>query len=499
MSIINRAGIMLAMAAFGWQVALANTYLVIDVSGGPSASSYPVSMLSAVPGGGWTDDYKTAKIVLRKIPAGTFIMGSPEGEFGRDPDETQHQATLTEDFYIGVFPVTQRQWERVMGDWPSFFNNTAYRDSRPVERVTYYEIRENPNNSSISPNWPQSSQVHVDSFMGKLRDKTGLATLDLPTESQWEYACRAGTATALNSGYNLTNTVADVRMDEVGRYWYNGGSGYSSSCDPNAGSATVGSYLANQWGLYDMHGNVWEWCLDWEGAYPATVTDPVGAASGSDRVLRGGSWFDNARYCRSAYRGNDTPSHRYAYYGFRLARTLQPHTLTVVSGTGGGEYAVGTAVAVTADEPPAGQVFDYWTVDPSDADLGVSFDPTLSSTTATMPAHPVTLTANYAAIGTVTTPVFSPDGGKHAGSNLHVTITCSTDGATIRYTTNGNDPTELSPGVLSGGTAPVPVPGTLKAKAFKSGMNPSATKSASYTAAASVATPTYNPDGGEHA
>ncbi|MCA1808928.1 MAG: formylglycine-generating enzyme family protein, partial [Lentisphaerae bacterium] len=266
----------------------ADTYLVIDVTAGPDASSYPVSTLSAVPSGGWTDDYKTAKIVLRKIPAGTFIMGSPEGEVGRYEDETQHHVTLTEDFYIGVFEVTQRQWERVMGNWPSYFNNTAYRDSRPVEQVSYYDIRENPANSAISPNWPQSSQVHAESFMGKLRSKTGLTTLDLPTESQWEYACRAGTATALNSGYNLTNTASDVRMDDVGRYSYNGGSAYSQGCAPNAGTATAGSYLANQWGLYDMHGNIWEWCLDWGGAYPATVTDPVGVASGSYRVRRGG-------------------------------------------------------------------------------------------------------------------------------------------------------------------------------------------------------------------
>ncbi|MCA1808849.1 MAG: SUMF1/EgtB/PvdO family nonheme iron enzyme [Lentisphaerae bacterium] len=391
-------GLVVGFAAVG---AWADTYLVIDVSGGPSASSYPVSTLSAVPGGGWTEDHKTTKIVLRKISGGTYTMGSPEGELGRYEDETQHQVTLTEDFYIGVFEVTQKQWERVMGTWPSYFENTTYRDSRPVEQVSYFDIRENPANSAISPNWPASSQVHAESFMGKLRAKTGLTTLDLPTESQWEYACRAGTTTALNSGENLTATDSCPNMSEVGRYWYNGGSGYSSSCDPSAGSATVGSYLANQWGLFDMHGNVYEWCLDWYGMYPGTVTDPEGAASGSSRVLRGGGWYRLARYCRSAYRSSIfTPSSRYNNHGFRLARTLQPHTLTVVSGTGGGEYAEGTAVAVTADEPPAGQAFSHWTVDPSEADLGVSFDPMLSSTTATMPAHPVTLTANYTTMAT---------------------------------------------------------------------------------------------------
>jgi len=297
--------------------------LVIDLAGGSSASNYPVSALSSVPVGGWTDEYKTTKLVLRRIPAGTFTMGSPTDELGRDSDETQHQVTLTQDFYIGVFEVTQKQWERVMGTWPSYFTNVTYRDSRPVETVSYYEIREDPANSAIDPHWPQSSQAHADSFVGKLRTKTGLRRLDLPTDSQWEYACRAGTTTALNSGYNLTNTTSDARMDEVGRYWYNGGSGYSQGGDTSVGIAKVGTYLANAWGLYDMHGNVWEWCLDWYGGYPGTVTDPLGAASGSSRVQRGGVWYGDASDCRSASRSYDYPSHRYDDYGFRLSMTLQ--------------------------------------------------------------------------------------------------------------------------------------------------------------------------------
>ena len=298
-------------------------YMVVDLSGGTSASSYPVTYLTAVPSGGWTDTYKTTKLVMRKIPAGTFTMGSPSGELGRDSDETQHAVTLTKAFYIGVFEITQRQWELVMGNKPSYFNNATYYATRPVEQVSYYDIRENPANSDDSAvNWPANSAVNAASFMGKLRSKTGLATFDLPTESQWEYACRAGTTTALNSGKNLTSTGQDANMAEVGRYWYNGGSGYSQSCAPSAGTATVGSYLPNAWGLYDMHGNVLEWCLDWYGAYPGTTSDPAGAASGSLRVLRGGSWCSYANYCRSAFRGSNIPFIRYYSIGFRAARTL---------------------------------------------------------------------------------------------------------------------------------------------------------------------------------
>ncbi len=301
-------------------------YMIIDVSAGPTATNYPVTYYGSsvlVPYGTTSGVYKGDSILLRRIPAGTFTMGSPTNELGRESDETQHQVTLTKDFYIGVFEVTQRQWERVMGAWPSHFNNATYRDSRPVEWVSYYDIREDPTNGPISPHWPESSQVHPNSFMGKLRAKTGLTTLDLPTESQWEYACRAGTGTALNSCKNLTDIDECPSMAEVGRYWYNGGAGYTQSGDTSVATAKVGSYLPNQWGLYDMHGNVWEWCSDWYGTYPGTVTDPGGAASGSYRVLRGGSWYSNrARRCRSAYRNYNCPSRRAYSYGFRLSRTL---------------------------------------------------------------------------------------------------------------------------------------------------------------------------------
>jgi len=281
---------------------------------------FPVSYLTAVPSGGWTDEYKTTKLVLRRIPAGTFIMGSPGEELGRFDDETQHVVTLTQPFYMGVFEVTQKQWELVMGNTPSYFNNATYYGSRPVEQVTYYQIRENPNNTDDSMvNWPLNSLVNANSFMGKLRFRTGRA-FDLPTESQWEYAGRAGSTTALNLGYNLTSVNSDAHMAEVGRYWYNGGSGYTQNGNTSEATAKVGSYLPNAWGLYDIHGNVLEWCLDWYGAYPTAVenVNPAGATTGSSRVIRGGSWYYDAYGCRFGLRSNFDPTLVYYIFGFRV-------------------------------------------------------------------------------------------------------------------------------------------------------------------------------------
>jgi len=310
-------------------VATLGDYMCIDISGGTNATSYPVTYyrtLADVPGGPNSDVYKTEGLLLSLIPKGVFTMSSPEEELGRDIFEAeQHPVTLTKDFYMGVFEVTQKQWERVMGDWPSFFTNATFRETRPVEQVSYYEVRENADdNTAISPNWPQSSTAGASSFVGRLRAKTGLATLDLPTEAQWERACRGGTATALNSGKNLVHTSSCPNMEEVGRYHYNGGSSGDAGVGIDGGTAAAGSYLPNAWGLYDMHGNVWECCLDWYamdlGADP--VEDPVGATSGSRRSVRAGSFRLSAEGCRSAVRGSGLPSSRSRSRGFRLARTL---------------------------------------------------------------------------------------------------------------------------------------------------------------------------------
>jgi|GEM_PF-5517944 len=292
---------------------LASNYLVVDLSAGSTASNYPLTTLSAIPTGGWSDEYKTSKMVFRRISAGAFIMGSPSNELSRYSNENQHQVTLTQPFYMGVFEVTQKQWERVMGTWPSYFNNASYRDTRPVEQVSYNDIR----GMNAGTNWPANGNVDVDSFMGRLRARTDKA-FDLPTESQWEYAGRAGTVTALNSGYNITNTASDTHVSAVGRYLYNGGSNHGQSVDASGGTAKAGSYLPNAWGLYDIHGNVWEWCLDWYGgSYPDTVSNPKGVESGLFRMGRGGSWYNDANACRSANRVSGYPDNAVYFVGFR--------------------------------------------------------------------------------------------------------------------------------------------------------------------------------------
>ncbi len=249
-------------------------YIVVDLGSGAIThlTSVPTDLLS-------NTAYKSTKLVMRRITNGKFTMGSPAGELGRYSDETQHQVTLTKDYYIGVFGVTQKQYQTVMGSNPSYFPG----DYRPVETVSWNTVR-----GGTFPGGDPGSGT----FMDKLRTLASGYLFDLPTEAQREYACRAGTTTALNSGKNLTSIDQCPNMNEVGRYWYNGGSSYSS--DPVNGAHTiVGSYLVNNWGLYDMHGNVWEWCLDWyDAAYGcsnADISDPVGASTGSNRGERGGA------------------------------------------------------------------------------------------------------------------------------------------------------------------------------------------------------------------
>ena len=279
-------------------------YLVVDLNTGAITTSSTGPDLS-------DDTCRTTELWLRRIQKGTFTMGSPDTEVGRFSSETQHQVTLTEDFYIGVFPITQKQFFLVYGSNPSNYQG----DTRPVEKINYGILR----GESKGAGWPSSNEVDEDSFLGKLRAKTGRG-FDLPTEAQWEYACRAGTTTALNTGKNLTWPSQDSAMDEAGRYLSNqkdGRGGYSEH-------TKVGSYQPNAWGLYDMHGNVRECCLDWyqKDLGNSAVTDPKGPATGTERSDRGGSFFFYAQHCRSATRNKLSPLGSSPFLGGRVALTL---------------------------------------------------------------------------------------------------------------------------------------------------------------------------------
>jgi formylglycine-generating enzyme required for sulfatase activity len=238
------------------------------------------------------------------IAPGTFMMGSPGSEPNHQSDETQHQVTLTKGFWLGKYEVTQGQWKAVMGSNPSNFSSCG--SSCPVEQVSWNDCQE---------------------FIRKLNNLSGFSGFRLPTEAEWEYACRAGTTTAFYTGA-ITETGRDRKdpnLDVAGWYGYNSGdrSGWHSDWkDNNHGTKRVGLKKPNAWGLYDMHGNVWEWCADWYGDYPSgSVNDPKGPSTGSYRVLRGGSWDGSAGYCRSADRGRGTPARRSLSLGFRLCRT----------------------------------------------------------------------------------------------------------------------------------------------------------------------------------
>jgi len=256
--------------------------------------------------------YKTDKLVLRRVPAGSYQLG--------DTQTGTPNVTLTKGMYVGVFEVTQTQWNRVMGTTPGTSTQAKH-------TVSYLEIREGPASNYDDPdvNWPSTGKnVTALSFMGKLRTKTGISEFDLPTEAQWEYFCRAKTTTVFNDGNtNAVYSVPGTSITNNGNTndFLNALGWYTFS--PNPGAAQpVGGKLPNAWGLYDTHGNVWEWCLDWNATNAELGTDPEGAASGSYRVRRGGGLDYVASSCRSAFRNGFDPSFRRNSLGFRLVRTL---------------------------------------------------------------------------------------------------------------------------------------------------------------------------------
>ena len=265
------------------RVLLAVLLLGIVGCGGEDKAATSSGSAPNVPGG--MEVTNSIGMKLRLIPAGEFMMGSPGTESDRDDTETQHRVSITKPFYLGVTEVTQEQYQKVMGTNPSEFKGAQ----NPVETVNWVDAVEFCRKLSAMP-----------------AEKTAGHVYRLPTEAEWEYACRAGTTTAYSFGDDAS------RLGDYG--WFEGNS--DSKTHP------VGEKKPNGWGLYDMHGSVLEWCQDWPGAYPSgSATDPTGATSGSVRVSRGGSWKLIARGCRSAYRDWNSPEFRGINLGFRVLRS----------------------------------------------------------------------------------------------------------------------------------------------------------------------------------
>jgi formylglycine-generating enzyme required for sulfatase activity len=240
------------------------------------------------------------------VPAGSFRMGSDPDEAGRQPDEVQHEVTISRAFYLGKYEVTQGQWVRLMRRNPSQF--AACGPDCPVETVSYDDIQ---------------------AYVRRLTGASRCQRFRLPTEAEWEYACRAGTRGPFSSGATLSTAQANYD----GRFPMPGTAPGRYLARPMA----VGSFPPNRWGLYDMHGNVWEWCADWYGDYAAgPARDPEGPpqraarrvwdARGGDwgfkRVIRGGSWYFNAASCRCALRHTHAPADKGFSLWFRLVRQL---------------------------------------------------------------------------------------------------------------------------------------------------------------------------------
>lgn len=265
------------------------------------------------------DEYATTSLVLRRIPAGnkTFAMGAKSGEQGsgyaykemQRGKETQHNVSFTKDFYIGVYELTQKQYNLLVGTWPSYFKNTSYRNTRPVEKVSWDTITETL--------LPALNTLTSKSFV-------------LPTEAQWEFAYRAGTTSGLHNGKEVlwaqrNNGDVDANLAPIARYFKTAGaSNPEQTVDTSRGTAKVGSYQCNNWGLYDMAGNVKEWCSDYfqDDLGSDAVTDPTGPETGTYRVVRNGHWgyAQNANgTCRAAFRLYRDPSESDSVNGFRVA------------------------------------------------------------------------------------------------------------------------------------------------------------------------------------
>lgn len=262
-----------------------------------------------------------SNIQMVNIPAGTFTMGSPEGEVNQEYDESQYQVTLTA-FRMSKYEITNAQYAAFLNAKSVGSDGKCEAGTYPTQELIYesygdydWGLHYNSNKWEPVAGYENHPVIHV-TWYGAT-EFAAYVGCTLPSEAQWEYACRAGTTTPFNTGVFLTNEQANYDWAKP----YNGGTN-TVTTSPGKPQA-VGTYSANAWGLYDMHGNVYEWCSDWHGLYPTTAqTNPTGAESGSFRLVRGGDWFFAAQYCRSAHRGLGIPnSYNYAV-GFRIVLSL---------------------------------------------------------------------------------------------------------------------------------------------------------------------------------
>jgi formylglycine-generating enzyme required for sulfatase activity len=240
---------------------------------------------------------------LALVPAGRFRMGSPAGEKERDVNETPHEVVITRAFYLGIHPVTQAQYKAVIGSNPSHFCATGNGRSK----VSKLDTSDFPVDSV---SWEDASE-----FCRQLSEREG-RPYRLPTEAEWEYAARGGSAST--TAFHLGNSISSRHANFNGANPYNGGNKGRSLGRP----CSVGSYLANVFGLHDMGGNVWQWCSDWFADYPSgPVTDPTGPDTGRARAMRGCGYYFLGRGCRAADRSDFSPTSRHESVGFRIALT----------------------------------------------------------------------------------------------------------------------------------------------------------------------------------
>ena len=224
-------------------------------------------------------------MVFVRLPGGTFVMGSPPEEAAREAQESQHTVSISRPVWLGAFEVTQADWQTVMGGNPSAFQHGG---RFPVENVTWTDVQ---------------------TFLQRLTQRSPGSRFRLPTEAEWEYACRAGTATPYNVGPALDRTHANI-ADTVER-----------SAAGQGQTMEVGSFAPNAWGLHDMHGNVWEWTADDHCPYAdGPVVDPSPRCAASLKVIRGGSWYFEADSARCALRYTHRPQDRGFSLGFRVVR-----------------------------------------------------------------------------------------------------------------------------------------------------------------------------------